>query len=73
MRYTERMRSDQPLWLPQGSVRAILAIVLTGAAIVASFVEALPKEFLWPAALTVNAFYFGSAPKRVEGDQDLDV
>ncbi len=71
MWYTERMifRDDKPLWLPEGSVRSILALTLTGAAIVASFVEALPQEFLWPAALTVNAFYFGSAPGRKGGDE----
>lgn len=50
--------NDKPLWLPEGSVRAILAIVLTGAAIVASFVQALPEQYLWPAALVVNTFYF---------------
>ncbi len=66
------MRSDQPLWLPQGSVRAILAVVLTGAAIVASFVEALPQEYLWPAALLVNGHYFGAAPKRDGGDLNGD-
>lgn len=63
------LRDDKPLWLPEGSVRAILALVLTGAAIVASFVEALPQEFLWPAAMTVNAFYFAAAPKRAGGDE----
>lgn len=64
------MRTEQPLGLPQGSVRAVLALALTVAAIVASFVPVLPQEFLWPAALTVNAFYFGSAPSRREADSD---
>ena len=62
-------RDDKPLWLPEGSVRAILALVLTGAAVLASFVDALPGEYLFPAALTVNAFYFGSAPQRKRGDE----
>ena len=61
------MDKTQPLALPQGSVRAILAIVLTGAAIAGSFWPVVPAEYLWPAALTVNAFYFGAAPKRGEG------
>lgn len=61
-------RNDKPLWMPEGSVRAILALGLTTAAITASFIQALPGEYLWPAALTVNAFYFGSAPKR-KGDE----
>ena len=58
-----------PLGLPQGSVRAILALGLTAAAIAASFIDSLPAEFLYPAALTVNAFYFGAAPKRGEDDR----
>ena len=62
-------QDSKPLWLPEGSVRAILALVLTGAAIAASFVEAFPQEFLWPAALMADAFYFGSAPARVRGDE----
>lgn len=62
--------SNEPLWLPRGSVRAILAIMLTASAIVASFVEALPGEYLWPAALTVSGFYFAGAPSR--GGQDED-
>lgn len=62
-------RDDKPLYLPEGSIRAILALGLTTAAIAASFVDALPQEFLWPAALMVNAFYFGSAPKRISGDE----
>ncbi len=62
--------SKQPLGLPQGSVRAVLALMLTAAAIAASFYPVLPQEFLWPAALSVNAFYFGSAPTRRESDGD---
>jgi len=62
-------RDDKPLWLPEGSVRAILAITLTLSAIAASFVNVFPKEFLYPAALTVNAFYFASAPTRSGGDE----
>ncbi len=63
------MRFDLPLSLPQGSVRAILAIGLTGAAIAASFVEALPAEWLYPVAAMVNAFYFGSRPKSEGTDE----
>ncbi len=63
------MRFDLPLSLPEGSVRAILALGLTAAAIAASFVSALPAEFLYPAALTVNAFYFGSRPRSQDEDE----
>lgn len=60
------LTNTQPLYLPEGSVRAILALILTGAAIAASFVEAMPAEYLFPAALVVDSYYFGSAPKRTE-------
>ena len=60
------LNKSQPLYLPEGSVRAVLALILTGAAIVASFVEGMPQEYLWPAALVVDSYYFGSAPKRTE-------
>ena len=63
------MKFDKPLALPQGSVRAILALGLTAAAITAAFVPSLPSEFLYPAALTVNAFYFGSRPKSKDQDE----
>ena len=63
------MRFDLPLSLPQGSVRAVLALGLTAAAITAAFVPALPSELLCPAALTVNAFYFGSRPKSEGPDE----
>ena len=53
-------------------MRSILALVLTGAAIVASFIDALPQEFLWPAALVVNGHYFGAAPKRRSGSDSDD-
>lgn len=49
----------QPLGLPEGSVRAILAIGLTAAAIFATFTGAAGTEYLWPASISVNAFYFG--------------
>lgn len=61
---------DQPLGLPQGSVRALLALGLTGASIAAAFVASLPEEFLWPTTLIIIGHYFGAAPKRDGGPQD---
>jgi len=49
-----------PLNLPKGSVRAVLALALTGAAIAATWINGVAAEYVWPAALTVNAFYFAS-------------
>lgn len=57
--------NNTPLWLPEGSVRSILAFALTGAAIVASFVEgSAPDQYLWPAALVVNGFYFADRSNK---------
>lgn len=58
------MNRYSPLGLPTGSVRAILALALTGAAIASAFVTSLPSDFLYPAALVVNTFYFTTSPKR---------
>ena len=33
------MNGEQPLWLPQGSVRALLAMALVGATIASAFVR----------------------------------
>lgn len=60
------MKLDQPLGLPEGSVRAILALVLTAAAIAATFLDVGGTDFLWPASLSVNAFYF--AQKKPAGE-----
>ena len=53
--------SKFPLWLPEGSVRAIIALSLLAAAIAASFiVDTVADKFLWPAAMAAVGFYFGS-------------
>jgi len=50
-----------PLWLPEGSVRAIIALGLVAAAVMASFVVGtVADKFLWPAAMAAVGFYFGS-------------
>ena len=58
--------NNSPLWLPEGSVRSLLALGLTTAAITASFVQAMPAEFLYPAALVVNTFYFVDRSNKSE-------
>lgn len=50
---------SSPLWLPEGSVRAILALIVVGSAVVGVFV--LPAEaagLLLALAGVVFAFYF---------------
>ena len=50
-------------------MRAVLAVALTAAAIVATFTDAMPTDFLYPAALTVNAFYFASRSESKAPDE----
>ena len=57
------LRDDQPLYLPEGSIRAILALGLTAAFVFAD----VPLE----VALLVLGVYFGSrgsAPSKDERD-----
>ena len=59
--YDERhMNIDKPLALPEGSVRAILALMLVAAFI---FVD---NENISDATLIVLGFYFGSRQKGEE-------
>ncbi len=46
------IQTDQPLWLPQGSVRAIIALLIVA---VFAFGTAVPIE----VATLVLGFYFG--------------
>lgn len=49
---------SQPLWLPKGSVRAILAIVLVGAGVVAAFaLPGVPEWFPPLVAMVVTAYF----------------
>ncbi len=48
----------QPLWLPQGSVRAILALVLVTAVVALAFLGLITADRLVELAAVVVAFYF---------------
>ena len=50
----------EPLGLPKGSVRAILAIGLTTAIIVAAFKNPVAAELLHPIATLILGYYVGS-------------
>lgn len=52
------MDDQHPLWMPAGSVRAILALAMVAAAIVAYLVEAIPDIPLELLTLVLG-FYFG--------------
>jgi hypothetical protein len=62
------LRTDQPLWLPQGSVRAILALSVVGA----FFAGLVDMEV---ALLVLGSYFVGraNAPAQSEVDpQDAD-
>lgn len=60
--------NKQPLWMPRGSVRAILAIALVVAFIVAVFVLNVEKiAVLSPVALIVIKDYFEGRGKSDPG------
>lgn len=50
------------LWLPEGSIRAVLALVLTAAAVVSVFKAVSPEGMaaLFGAAGAAWGFYYGS-------------
>lgn len=49
---------NQPLWLPKGSVRAILAIGLVGGGVAAAFLNKEASDALLPLGGAVVAYYF---------------
>jgi hypothetical protein len=57
------MNSSEPLWLPPGSVRAILALILAVSCIVLALVG-VSAQWLNDAFLLVIGFYFGSKAQK---------
>lgn len=53
----------QPLWLPQGSVRAILAIALIVSAVALAFAGKVDPAKIVELAVLVAAFYFAARPR----------
>ena len=54
------MRTDEPLGLPPGSVRAIIALALTGVAGWLMVTNTPVPENLWIANFSAWSLYFGS-------------
>ena len=50
----------QPLWMPPGSVRSILALALTGVTCVMALQAQISGETFLTIQATVVAFYFGT-------------
>ncbi len=59
------MNSNEPLWLPRGSVRAILAILLVGVLCVLALNAQIDAAAFLGIVAAVVAFYFGT--KAVQG------
>ena len=53
-------KNTNPLYLPPGSVRSIIALTLTGAVTYLSLIGTVSPEALEKIVLIVVAFYFGT-------------
>lgn len=51
---------NQPLGLPKGSVRAILALLCVGGGMISMYINAITFEQFIVLSSTVLAFYFGT-------------
>lgn len=57
-----KANNKQPLWLPEGSVRSILALLLVGVTCFLAVTGSITGEAFLTIAAAVTAFYFGSKP-----------
>jgi hypothetical protein len=55
---TLKANSEQPLWLPRGSVRAILALILVGATVTGILLRLGDMQILVAMLGPVLGFYF---------------
>lgn len=58
---------EEPLGLPKGSVRAIIAVGVTVAVVAASFTNQSASEILSPIATLILGYYFGSRSEFNKG------
>lgn len=69
-----RYRYSEPLGFPRGSIRAVLAILLTMATICLAFAGQLTNAHdLVVLTASVVAFYFGTSPARTPSVTGLTV
>ena len=52
--------NNKPLWLPQGSVRSIIALAFVAVVIVAVLKVMEVPQPLWDLTLVIVGFYFGT-------------
>jgi hypothetical protein len=57
---TERTENPPPLWLPEGSVRAIIALSLIGVLSYLAITETIQPDRLIEIVMVIIGFYFGS-------------
>lgn len=64
-------RDDKPLWMPDGSVRAIAMYILVIAAVTATFLglNDAAESFLFPMASVSVGHYFGVRSASTPGDE----
>jgi hypothetical protein len=61
-----KLNSEMPLGLPQGSIRAIIAIGLTVAIIIAIFVNVTVPDVVFGFMAAIVGFYFASRENQHE-------
>lgn len=64
------MSSREPLWLPRGSVRAIIALILVVAFTIAFLTKAVtidPKDYGALVVIVVTTYFVTRAPNQTGG------
>jgi len=56
----EEEKKIHPLWLPEGSIRAVIALGVIGTACGVGILTGAVPEFLATLAAAIGAFYFGT-------------
>ena len=62
-------RVDQPLWLPKGSVRALMALLIVSVALYCALHSIEMSEFFKTLVATVTALYFTSRLNFSDGEE----
>ena len=63
-------RNDTPLWLPPGSVRAVLALAVTGAYLVSLFTNT-PQPPETVVGLVLGSYFVGRQTSPPSGTSDV--
>jgi len=55
-----------PLWMPYGSVRAVLALALVGVTCAGFLIGKIPSDAFVPLVVAVTSFYFGTKAAQTQ-------